>query len=381
MRVCFIVNEFFGWGKYGGHGSAARLLSIELANQGIDVTVVTPRRAGQRPVEQVDRVKVLSFPPYSIRAQFELYRSCDADIYHTQEPSFGTYLAMKAAPDRIHVVTCRDTKLFRDWLIEIKCYLLEKRLKTLLTVPYENNPLVSRAVRKADAVFCPNEFSIPIAQRKYGLKERPRFLATPVRDPLRPVRKAKTPTVYFCERWDGRKRPEVFFELAEQFPEVSFIAMGRAHSDRRDAQLRQRYGSISNLEMTGFVDQFSSERFPDILSRSWILVNTSLREGLPRTFLEGASYECAILSSVDPDGFATRFGYRVSDGDFAQGLRVLLSNDEWLRRGKLARGYVATTHGRDIAVAAHLQAYQDLLRTHRCRTTLNYSTAPGDHKG
>ena len=362
MRVCFIVNEFFGWGKYGGHGSSARLLAIELANQGVDVTVVTPRRTGQRPVEHVDRVKVLSFSPYSIRAQSELYRSCDADIYHTQEPSFGTYLAMKAAPDRIHVVTCRDTRLFGDWLIEIKCYLLERRLKTLLTVPYENNPLVSRAVRKAHAVFCPNEFSIPIAQRKYGLKEAPKYLASPVRVPLRPVRKAETPTVYFCERWDKRKRPELFFELAEQFPQVSFIAMGRAHSDRRDAQLRRRYGSIPNLEMTGFVDQFSSERFPDILSKSWILVNTSLREGLPRTFLEGASYGCAILSGLDPDGFATRFGYHAKKDDFFRGLQFLLEDQRWRERGERAYEHVKRTVETSVAIHQHMEMYDTVLR-------------------
>ena len=38
--------------------------------------------------------------------------------------------------------------------------------------------------------------------------------------------------------------------------------------------------------MLGFVDQFQSARLQSILSQSWILVNTSVREGLPTSFLE-----------------------------------------------------------------------------------------------
>ena len=361
MKICFIVNEFFAWGKYGGFGSSTRLLATELAKRGIDVTVITLRRAGQLAAEYVEGVKVLSFPALSLRAQSELYRSCGADIYNSTEPSFGTYLAMNAAPDRIHIVTCRDTRLFRDWLIEIRSYLLEGRLRTLLTYPYEDNPLVSRAVRRVHAVFCSNKSSIPIAQRKYSLAEPPAFLASPVKVPLAPVTKGKIPTVCFVGRWDKRKRPELFFELAKQFPQASFIAMGQANNPRRDAMLRRRYGSISNLEMLGFIDQFSSDRFQEILSTSWILVNTSLREGLPRSFLEGASYGCAILSSVDPDGFAARFGYHTKNDDFSRGLEFLLQDHRWMQRGRSAYEYVRNTFEADLATEQHVKTYESLL--------------------
>jgi glycosyltransferase involved in cell wall biosynthesis len=362
MRVCFIVSEFFAWGKYGGYGTATRVLATELVRRGLDVSVVTPARGAQPEREEIEGVTVLSYPAQSLRAQFQLLQASRADVYHSQEPSLGTWLARKAAPHAAHVVTCRDTRVSADWLIELRSWFLDRSFRTLLTFPYENNPLVRRSVRAADAVYCPNEFSRPIAQRKYRLPRLPGFLPNPVRPPTVAIRKAQHPTVCFVGRWDRRKRPELFFELARVFPEVKFIAMGQARTPALAEELSRRYGALPNLELQGFVDQFSSSRFQETLSQSWILVNTALREGLPRSFLEGAAFKCAILSRVDPDGFASRFGYRVEDDDFARGLRVLLQDGRWRPLGEEAHAYVSQKYGFEASMSQHLEAYQRLVR-------------------
>jgi glycosyltransferase involved in cell wall biosynthesis len=361
VRVCFLVSEFFAWGKYGGYGTSTRVVTTELARRGLDITVITPARGRQPRREVVDGVEVLSYPASSPGTQFRLLRACNADVYHSQEPSLGTWLAMKAAPDRAHVVTCRDTRITADWLIEIRSWVLDGTFRTLLTYPYENNPLVTRAVRAAHAVYCPNEFSRPVAQKKYGLARLPGFLPSPVRAPEVPLQKAEEPTVCYVGRWDRRKRPEVFFELARDFPQVKFTAMGQARTSSRTDNLRRRYGNLSNLELQGFVDQFTSEQFQQTLSRSWILVNTALREGLPRSFLEAAYFKCAILSRVDPDGFASRFGARVENDDFAAGLRSLLAQNAWRSRGEEAHHYVAGKYGVEQSIDRHMEVYHRLL--------------------
>jgi glycosyltransferase involved in cell wall biosynthesis len=360
MKLCFIVSEFFGWGKYGGYGSATRVLAAELVRRGLDVTVVTPARGDQPQREDVEGVTVLSYPAHSVGTQFRLLRACQADVYHSQEPSLGTWLALKAAPSGAHVVTCRDTRVTADWMVELRSWFLDRSFRTLLTFPYENNPLVSRSVRAADAVFCPNEFSRPIAKTKYRLADLPGFLPNPVRPPIIPVQKAEEPTVCFVGRWDSRKRPERFFELARTFPDVRFVALGQGRTAARTASLRRQYAGIGNLELEGFVDQFSSTRFQQVLSRSWILVNTALREGLPRSFLEAAAFKCAILSRVDPDGFASRFGYRVEKDDFADGLRRLLKDDAWRRRGEEAHEYVTRKYGFEQSIQQHLAVYRQV---------------------
>jgi glycosyltransferase involved in cell wall biosynthesis len=357
MKLCFIVSEFFSWGKYGGYGSATRVLATELTRRGLNITVVTPARGAQPQQEQVDGVTVLACPAHSIGSQLQLLRDCGADVYHSQEPSLTTWLAMKAAPQSVHLVTCRDTRVSADWLIELRSWIQDGSFRTLLTLPYENNPLVTRAVRAAHAVFCPNEFSRPIAQRKYGLARSPGFLPTPVRPARIPVQKAQHPTVCFVGRWDRRKRPQIFFELAREFPDVRFIALGQARTAAQTELLCSRYGNIANLELRGFVDQFASDGVEQTLSQSWVLVNTALREGLPRSFLEAASFKCAILSRVDPEGFASKFGQRVHNDDFAAGLRRLLLNGDWRRKGEEGHTYVSSKYGFEPAINRHLEAY------------------------
>ena len=118
MKICLISVEIFAWGKYGGFGRATRVIGRELARHGHDVFAVVPRRRGQLPVEDLDGITVLSFPPGRPWMASQLFRRIDADIYHSCEPSFGSYLAMRAMPGRKHMVTVRDPRDLTDWKME-----------------------------------------------------------------------------------------------------------------------------------------------------------------------------------------------------------------------------------------------------------------------
>lgn len=360
MRVCLIAVEIFAWGKYGGFGRATRMLGRELAKRGIDVCAVVPRRTLQQPEDRLDGIRVLSFPAHAPWQARALFQACDADIYHSQEPSLSTWVAQQAMPQRKHVVTCRDPKTLRDRLIELR-YPSISALKTIAAVMYENNALVSQAVRRADACFCCAHGLSSRAQTVYGLSQPPGVLASPIEIPKQPMRKSPNPTACFIARWDKRKRPELFFKLAEQFPRVRFIAAGKAQDKSWDAQLRNTYGALPNVEMRGFVDQFSSNALSGILEQSWILVNTSAREGLPTSFLEAMAHRCAILSSVNPDEVTERFGYYVRQGNFAEGLRQLLDKDAWKAKGEAGFCYVRDNHALEKVMEQHLALYRGLL--------------------
>jgi glycosyltransferase involved in cell wall biosynthesis len=152
----------------------------------------------------------------------------------------------------------------------------------------------------------------------------------------------------------------VFLELAAAFPAYRFVAVGRGSASAEsahDAGLRKRYEGIPNLEIPGFINRFTEpERMHALLCRAHVLVNTAAREGLPLTFLEAAAHGCAILSAVNPDGFAERFGIMVTDGDFASGVRRILDAGPELR-GSLARAYVLATYEKTAALAAHIGEY------------------------
>jgi len=61
-------------------------------------------------------------------------------------------------------------------------------------------------------------------------------------------------------------------------------------------------------------------------------------------FLEALANKCAVLSSVNPDGIVSKFGYWVKDNDFKNGLRTLLSNNSWRMKGEAGYKYVQKVH-------------------------------------
>ena len=359
MRICLIAVEIFAWGKYGGFGRATRLIGRELAKRGHEVFAVVPRRSGQREMETLDGITVFGFSPYRPWTASRYLRECDAEIYHSCEPSLATFLALRAMPDRRHVVTFRDPRDLTDWRMEFARPSLN-RLQVLHNYLYENNVLVRRSIRRMDAVYSIARYLVPKIRSMYRLARDPEFLPTPVALPLQ-VQKASTPTVCYVARLDRRKRPELFFDLAARFPRVRFIAIGRSRDPAWEAALRRRYAALANLELKGFVDQFSDGRHTEVLGQSWVMVNTATREALPNAFLEAAAHRCAILSAVDPDHFASQFGYHVRDGDFAAGLAWLLEQERWRDRGARAQDYVRDTFELNQAIDRHLAAYQRIM--------------------
>ena len=95
FSVCFLALEYFGWGKYGGIGRATRDIASGLAGRGVDVSVIVPRGTGQAEFENIDGVKVHSFPLSDYYRIGSIIKKVNADIYHSQDPTPGTHIALK----------------------------------------------------------------------------------------------------------------------------------------------------------------------------------------------------------------------------------------------------------------------------------------------
>jgi glycosyltransferase involved in cell wall biosynthesis len=361
MKVCLICSELFGRGVYGGFGRMTRKLGGELAKRKVEVIAVIPRREGSREREYVvDGFQVRELPRTAFLSAMNVYRQVDADVYHSQDPSLGTWLAIRAMPRRAHLVTFRDPMEAADWRIEID-HAGPARLATFAYLLYLDNFFVTRAIHHATGLYGAGQWVIAKAARKYGLQQPPGFLPTPIDMPASGA-KATEPTVCYVGRLHRRKRPERFLDLVQQFPDVRFICVGGTNERDYEDSLRRRYARLPNLEMTGTIDQFQTDALQRILEQSWVLVNTAAREGLPTTFLEAAASRCAILSRVDSDGFASRFGYHArDDADLAQGLGFLLADNRWKGRGELGAEYVHSVFATDHAIDRHLEAYRSAL--------------------
>jgi glycosyltransferase involved in cell wall biosynthesis len=359
LKICLISVEIFAWGKYGGFGRATRTIGGQLAKRGHQICAVVPRRKGQKKIEILDGMEVFGFSPYFPWSALKLFKKCDAQIYHSCEPSFSSYLAMKAMPNRKHMVTFRDPRDRHDWKMEFDLPSLSK-LQVIHNYLYESNYLVKKCIPQMDAVFTIGRHLIPKVKSMYGLKMAPQFLPTPV-SISDSIRKSEKPTVCYLARLDRRKRPELFLNLAKNFPNVKFVAMGKSRDKKYDRYLRSKYANVKNLEMTGFINQFESDLHSKILEKSWVMINTATREALPNAFIEAAGHKCAILSSVDSDGFASNFGYFAKSDDFNEGLNFLLENHRWKERGVRGYEYIKNTFESNRVIDLHLEIYRKIL--------------------
>jgi glycosyltransferase involved in cell wall biosynthesis len=365
MRVCLISVEFF-INKSGGFGRATRKIGRELAARGVEVFAIVPQQGDQGPREIHDGVTVLAFPKHRPWDALRLAREVNADVYHSCEPSMTTVFAMRGMPQSKHVITFRDPRSWDDWRKEYERPARSK-LQVVSNWLFEANGMVKSAVRRADGVYSIGHYLVPKIKRIYGVDSE--FLPTPVDVQEAVVPKAEVPTVGWLARWDPVKRPEIFLQLVEKFPGVRFKFAGSALDQQWVKHLRDTYGGAPNLEWIGRIDQFRDPAaHAALLDEAWIMVNASTKEAMPNAFLEAAAHGCAILSGLDPDGFATKFGYhaRRAEGvsgypdadDFARGLQWLLDDNRWRERGQLARQHVMNNFETEVAIQKHIAVYR-----------------------
>ena len=361
MKICIISSIFHGFGKIGGYGAMARQLSDALVERGHSVIVIVPRRKGQAVVTHLNGYDVLGVSMIDMINPW-LYKKVDADIYHSQSPNLMSTAALLGAADKKHIITCRDPRNLYDWWVEIKDATWKRRIRNIFLSAFEEGPLVTWAIRRADRIgFAAKDVRDKVL-RMYHPSDDPYYLPNIERVPDRIPRKATKPTVCFVGRLDKRKRPELFIDLAPQFPDVDFLIVGRAEDSKRHEMLIRRAAQYANITMCGYVDKFTeSEQFYDVYNKSWILINTASREAFPLTYFEAGGRGCAVLSHVNPDGFLPECGFCAETDNFAEGLRFLLDNDQWRQKGECAYRYVTARSCYDDAVNVHLDLYEKVL--------------------
>ena len=199
----------------------------------------------------------------------------------------------------------------------------------------------------------PSPFLNEKVESTYGLVPDTVYpLCYPMEPAARTGPRADAPTVVFLGRLDPQKRPWLIPPIARALPEVRFRILGAQ-------QVRAGLGWTPtdlppNVEMLGHVD---GEEKRAELQGAWALINTSVHEGLPVSFVEALQHEVPIVSTVDPEAVTSRFGAVVPRGAgdglevvdaFVEALKALLDDPD--RRDRLGRA------GRDWAAAEHSQA-------------------------
>jgi glycosyltransferase involved in cell wall biosynthesis len=168
--------------------------------------------------------------------------------------------------------------------------------------------LYRRGVERANAIVAQNERQRAACRATYGREARviPSCYVLPQR--------SRSPTSD-CVLWVGmlhvNKRPEILLELAERLPGRRFVMIGGPGPDREFYnRIRLAAAALPNVEFKGFLPLAEVERWFD---RARVLVNTSLYEGMPNTFLQAWARGVPTVATVDVGAPVHRVGFTVED--------------------------------------------------------------------
>ncbi|NOY52918.1 MAG: glycosyltransferase family 4 protein [Deltaproteobacteria bacterium] len=117
-----------------------------------------------------------------------------------------------------------------------------------------------------------------------------------------------------------------------------------------------------NLTLRGYVP---FEEIHEYFANAALLINTSLHEGFPNTFIQAWQHGTPVVSlTVDPDNVITEHGLGRVSGTFGQFLNdindLMCNRDLRIAYGKNARSYVKKYHDLDNIVDQYMDIFREL---------------------
>ena len=184
--------------------------------------------------------------------------------------------------------------------------------------------------------------------------------------------------IIFIGRIESVKRGWLFCEIAKRMPEHEFFMLGQSFREKaqNDSIMEQYRHGIPNLHFVGHVE---GEEKNGYIRDAKILVNTSIHEALPVTFLEALAYGTLLVSCRNPEGLTEKFGIYTGQvlGDgfdkidlFVNAIKTLMTDED--RRKELsvaAHEYVKRTHN----VTDFIRNTRALLREEAARRSQSHA--------
>jgi glycosyltransferase involved in cell wall biosynthesis len=157
--------------------------------------------------------------------------------------------------------------------------------------------LFAHGVRRVDSVLVQNEAQRKTLRANYG---REGTLIPNCYAPPPGARADRGGYVLWVATVRPSKRPELLLELARRMPEHRFVVIGGSDPGRRaeeyHASMREAAAQLPNIDFRGFVPFVAADRCFD---GARVVVNTSLYEGFPNTFLQAWSRGVPTVAFVD----------------------------------------------------------------------------------
>ncbi len=359
IRVCFIAPKAYPLfnpavqGVFGGAETDLYMLSTELAkDSGFQVSFIVADY-GQNSSEIIEGVRVirsLDFSKCALSSALRLWRamrSADADIYMLKTPSPGVPLTAAFCRVRRRILVYRtassrecDGTYLKEHPVLGKAFGWSLKLAKMVSVQNSTDRDDLAGTMGVEAMVIPNGHR------------------------LGPVADVNRQNVLWVGRSAAIKRPELFIDLAEKYPEEQFVMICQAATgDNNFDRLVSRALSVPNLE---FHERIAFNEIDAYFQRAKVFVNTSDSEGFPNTFIQACKAATCILSlNVNPDNFLAEYSCGLScDGSFQsleKGLDFILARDRYIELGQNGLGYVRDFHDVAKIIPRYKEAFSRLI--------------------
>jgi len=173
--------------------------------------------------------------------------------------------------------------------------------------------------------------------------------------------KAKPPVVLWVGSLAEVKRPDLFIELAASIPEYNFKMIGGSLNKKLSSKMLADAHKLANFEYLGPI---AFSKIVPYFRKAAILVNTSLFEGYPHSFIQAwMSYTPVASINADPDEVICRYKlgfHSKSFGNLIRDVKILLENEDLrTEMGIKARDFVEKEHD----VNKIINKYKDIMKT------------------
>ena len=156
--------------------------------------------------------------------------------------------------------------------------------------------LYEQGLRAADAIVAQNAAQVATCREHYGREAV--LIPSTYELPAARDAAAVRDRVLWVGMMQPGKRPELFLELARAAPHRRFVMIGgpRAGADALFERVRAEAAQLPNVEFKGFLPPAQAEPWFD---RARVVLNTSVWEGMPNTFLQAWARGVPTLATVD----------------------------------------------------------------------------------
>jgi len=324
-HIALLVDEFFGgWDTaIGGYGALARKYICQyIPDDNIQIDLLLDTSGGFATQERlVDQTRIYRLPSdpakrqswldrqgYNLFLSIEMthpsfriiseYKTNTPLLYWIQDPrDLGMY---QQRQQTVHRLRDDDWGYIKDvsiWMEEIQqrrvCFISQG--ETLSTIARE-------------MYHIPDE--MPIQDLPNPVEMDHDYI---LNDP------PKEDKIIFIGRLEAQKRVWMVCEIAKVMPQYEFYilgATGKGRNEIENAQTLEPYrnqdGSsrVKNLHFTGHVDGDIKSQH---IKTAKLVLNTSIWEGIPVSWLEALSYGTLIVSAFERDNIVGRFGTFVGE--------------------------------------------------------------------